>query len=794
MLVAEAQRIAVLGDPDVVLADVRKVQRVIEPAGVGVNARAVPRAADRLAEGDGAGRALGGAQGVGAPAADTLGVVVDAQRQAVAADQAQHHAGFLDGLGLVDGLAVEVNADAQARVDRALNVPTICRILDQRTAAIAAVAAADDGKRDAVRLDGVPVNAALELRDINATGRAVQCAVRRKGVDIALNDLLARDGLVGGRVVIIRCAVNILPAGVLVYRGGRAGHGKAVVGQLLHRNVIRPARRRVGHLGGCLRRSRCRGFRRGRRLRFGGGLRRGLGGGGCRLRGRLGRVLGGRFRRGVRRDRGLLGSRGGPAGLLLYGHRLVRAVYPRHAGVGRTQQRDGIRRAGQPGRRGRVGGVARIAHCADQVLRAVLINGQVGRLGAVGQQQMSAAAQLGCVARLAAGLGPGAVGVGHGVGDLVDDGGRARVADAGVLGTLVDLACLDDLLFNGLDVRLVGDLFFDRHGLGLGLCVALDGLDRQRVVAGGHVLGQRGAGLGIQLVIRGIALGVGQCDGCRHTQQRGLFVLGVILLRAFGRRRGRRGGRIGRGAGLGGVLDVERHTDVLLDDAGLHRQRFVRLRRGARRRGRGRCGRRLGGGRHDGRGAGLGRGERTDAGCKRAQADAGGQHHRRAARGQLIQRQPRKGAAGEIPHGVLLIKHSCSSQLKAINYYKMNHTTKKAPAASGQGWKIAQKNAEIFNIHRVCLWIIVTPRTQLSGHLVVAAAVRRQQLCWAKIPPPINRHTHRSCAPAPQETASARSAGRRGGCTPQKFSFCTVYYRRIAPCLQAGCLPTRGRA
>ena len=85
VLVAEAQRIAVLGDPDVVLADVRKVQRVIEPAGIGVNARAVPRAADRLAEGDGAGRALGGAQGIGAPAADTLGVVVDAQRQTVAA-------------------------------------------------------------------------------------------------------------------------------------------------------------------------------------------------------------------------------------------------------------------------------------------------------------------------------------------------------------------------------------------------------------------------------------------------------------------------------------------------------------------------------------------------------------------------------------------------------------------------------------------------------------------------------------------------------------------------------------
>ena len=73
VLVAEAQRIAVLGDPDVVLADVRKVQRVIEPAGIGVNARAVPGVADRLAESDGAGRALGGAVGVGAAARNALG-------------------------------------------------------------------------------------------------------------------------------------------------------------------------------------------------------------------------------------------------------------------------------------------------------------------------------------------------------------------------------------------------------------------------------------------------------------------------------------------------------------------------------------------------------------------------------------------------------------------------------------------------------------------------------------------------------------------------------------------------
>ena len=82
------------------------------------------------------------------------------------------------------------------------HLAAVGRILDQCAAAVAAVAAADDGEGDAVIFDGVPVDAALELRDINAARRAVQRAVRTEGVDVALNDLLAGDRLVGRGVVI----------------------------------------------------------------------------------------------------------------------------------------------------------------------------------------------------------------------------------------------------------------------------------------------------------------------------------------------------------------------------------------------------------------------------------------------------------------------------------------------------------------------------------------------------------------------------------------------------------------
>ena len=202
---------------------------------------------------------------------------------------------------------------------------------------------------------------------------------------------------------------------------------------------------------------------------------------------------------------------------------------------------------------------------------------------------------------------------------------------------------------------------------------------------------------------------------CRHAQQQGLFRSrrhpSFALLTASGTARRTLSGV---GAGLGGVLDVERHTDVLLDDAGLHRQRLVRLRRG------------LGVGEGVGvaavsgvavtMGVGLGSGAEKDrrwpqtrpGRCWRSAPPPC--RPRPAYTAAAAQRCCRRNTAWGS-----FIKHSCSSQLKSDKLLQNESYQEKAPAASGQGWKSAQKNAEIFNIHRVCLWIIVTPRTQLSG-------------------------------------------------------------------------------
>ena len=150
--------------------------------------------------------------------------------------------------------------------------------------------------------------------------------------------------------------------------------------------------------------------------------------------------------------------------------------------------------------------------------------------------------------------------------------------------------------------------------------------------------------------------------------------------------------------------------------------------------------------------------QRNRARRERAQADAGRQRDSRAARRQLIQRQPRKRAAREIPHGILFIKHSCSSQFKILNCYTINHTMKKAPTARGRGAKNALKNAEIFNIRVGRLLRIVILWKQLSGHLAVRGTVNRKKLYWSKILPQADPRTHHSCAyPGPGRTPAKRS-------------------------------------
>src|SRR5699024_7230109 len=244
-----------------------------------------------------------------------FGVKIDAVRQRIALHKAQHHGGFLHGFAFINGLAVEVDAYLNAGGRGALNVAAEGGILNQCAGTIAAVPAADDRKGDAVGRNCVPIDCALELRNVDATGFLAQHTGRAEGVDVTLNHLGTGHGLVGSGVVIICIAVNRLPAGADCHRLDLAFHRKPVAGQVGGRNVVRPAGGRVGGGGG------------GRAWRWGFGRRRG--GAGCRRRGgrgRRGRGFGwgrGRLRRGGRRfGRRRGGRRRGFGGGLGYGNRL----------------------------------------------------------------------------------------------------------------------------------------------------------------------------------------------------------------------------------------------------------------------------------------------------------------------------------------------------------------------------------------------------------------------------------------------------------------------------------------
>ena len=60
-----------------------------------------------------------------------------------------------------------------------------------------------------------------------------------------------------------------------------------------------------------------------------------------------------------------------------------------------------------------------------------------------------------------------------------------------------------------------------------------------------------------------------------------------------------------------------------------------------------------------------------------------------------------------------------------LNYYRVNHSTKKAPSARGQRRKNVLKNAEIFNIAGVTWFKIVTEFRAFPGHIAVGRRVNR---------------------------------------------------------------------
>ena len=407
--------------------------------------------------------------------------------------------------------------------------------------------------------------------------------------------------------------------GAVHRRGGRGGRGSRRRGR---------GRLRGGGRGG---------FRRGRRLR---------GGGRFGFRGRRCLLLRGGGRRGLAVTTG----RGGTTfDVLVYPHDALVIVGMVDDTGGNSQRHDGIRCTGQPDSHAVGSGIAVIALGTGQVLGAVFVNGQVRGLGAVRQQQMAAAAQLGGVCSGLAGLGLGALSVGDGVGHLLDDGGSACVFAGRVLSALVDLAGLDDLLFHGGHISLIDDLLVDGYSLAFGRDIPLDGLHSHGVVARLHLLGQGRAGLGVQLVIGGLAVLVSQGHGGGHIQQGQLF-LGVLIL-------------VGGTFGGGSRQRIKLHTNVLLHDGHIDVQVLIRFRRSRRFRGRG------GGRLHDGRRLrggfrlGLGREGR----CHDAQADAGREYHGRAACHQFVQRQTRKGVAGEIFHGIPLTEHP----VLTVSFYRV---------------------------------------------------------------------------------------------------------------------------
>ena len=210
--------------PDAVARQAAQVHPLAEPQGRGVDAGLVALRLDLLAEGDGALGAVLDAQTVGTAilAAGGLSIEVDGVVQLAAIQDVGAAHGFLPGLLFVDGLTEEVDAHLQARIAGVGEVLLEHGVQHQRTAAVAAVADADDDELDARRLYLFPVDAGLIFRDIDAEGGILLHAVGVEVVELVVDGLDALHGLVGVLVIIIGLAAHCAPAGIDRGRGAVA--------------------------------------------------------------------------------------------------------------------------------------------------------------------------------------------------------------------------------------------------------------------------------------------------------------------------------------------------------------------------------------------------------------------------------------------------------------------------------------------------------------------------------------------------------------------------------------------
>ena len=110
---------------------------------------------------------------------------------------------LLPGLRRCDGLRVEIDADLQARCQRALDIGIIARILLNRPCAIAPVADPDDGEFDPRVRHGLPVDHPLVGGDVDP--RAGDGACRAAHIAAVLIKIRSVIGVFRHRIVKVPC-------------------------------------------------------------------------------------------------------------------------------------------------------------------------------------------------------------------------------------------------------------------------------------------------------------------------------------------------------------------------------------------------------------------------------------------------------------------------------------------------------------------------------------------------------------------------------------------------------------
>ena len=195
-LVGVERDLVVLRQPEVVFADGGQIHLFDKPFGIAVNHRRIACVLDRAAERiDNLGRRAR-RQPVGAGAGGRRAFDIEHNRigDIVPINRVEQHTRLLERLRAVDRLRVEIDAHVDARVERALDILLITAVIVELARAITAGADTDKREVDARSLDLIPIDRALEFRDIDTlacvavTQLAVRTACQAVPIDVVFGD------------------------------------------------------------------------------------------------------------------------------------------------------------------------------------------------------------------------------------------------------------------------------------------------------------------------------------------------------------------------------------------------------------------------------------------------------------------------------------------------------------------------------------------------------------------------------------------------------------------------------